>query len=45
MDGTVFIRVAGVLTDALAWVSHGEKEKAWDFSAGAGYEEVWAGEE
>ncbi|KAJ7274660.1 hypothetical protein C8J57DRAFT_1177587 [Mycena rebaudengoi] len=31
MDGTVFIRVAGVLTDALAWVSHGEEGEGVGF--------------
>jgi hypothetical protein len=45
LDGTLFIRVAGVLSDALGWVSHGEKEKDWDLGPGIGYDEVWAGEE
>ncbi|KAJ7926832.1 hypothetical protein B0H13DRAFT_2265767 [Mycena leptocephala] len=38
LDGTLFIRVAGVLTSALGWVAHGDKEKSWDFS-GIGWEE------
>ncbi|KAF7292075.1 hypothetical protein MIND_01233700 [Mycena indigotica] len=31
VDGTLFIRLASVMTDALGWVSHGEPENAWDF--------------
>ncbi|KAF7309250.1 hypothetical protein MIND_00295300 [Mycena indigotica] len=31
VDGTVFIRIAAVLTNQLGWVSHGDAEKPWDF--------------
>lgn len=41
LDGTLFIRVAGVLTDSLGWVAHGEKDRFWDFS-GIGWEEAWS---
>lgn len=41
LDGTLFIRVAGVLTDGLGWVAHGEKEAFWDLS-GLGWEEAWS---
>ncbi|KAJ7927733.1 hypothetical protein B0H13DRAFT_1861187 [Mycena leptocephala] len=40
MDGTLFIRVAGVLMDALGWVAHGDKQRPWDF-LGVGWEEPW----
>ncbi|KAJ6474833.1 hypothetical protein C8R45DRAFT_1159993 [Mycena sanguinolenta] len=39
LDGTMFIRVAGVLSDAVGWVAHGEEEVFWDF--GGGWEEAW----
>ncbi|KAJ7446126.1 hypothetical protein FB451DRAFT_1538041 [Mycena latifolia] len=41
LDGTLFIRVAGVLTEALGWVDHGGKEGSWDFS-GIGWDEAWS---
>ncbi|KAJ7689939.1 hypothetical protein B0H17DRAFT_1160060 [Mycena rosella] len=41
LDGTLFIRVAGVLTDALGWVAHGEEARAWEFS-GIGWEDTWS---
>ncbi|KAJ7022471.1 hypothetical protein C8F04DRAFT_1048986 [Mycena alexandri] len=41
LDGTLFIRVAGKLTDAVGWVANGEKERFWDFG-GIGWEEAWA---
>ncbi|KAJ7191212.1 hypothetical protein GGX14DRAFT_481763 [Mycena pura] len=40
LDGTVFVRIAGVLTDALGWVAHGEKAHFWDFRGG--WEEAWS---
>lgn len=40
LDGTLFIRVAGILTDAVGWVAHGDTERFWDFS-GIGWEEAW----
>ncbi|KAJ7258396.1 hypothetical protein B0H12DRAFT_1109821 [Mycena haematopus] len=39
LDGTLFVRVAGVLTDAVGWVAHGEEEVFWDFRGG--WEEAW----
>ncbi|KAJ7435504.1 hypothetical protein FB451DRAFT_1194566 [Mycena latifolia] len=41
LDGTLFIRVAGVLTESLGWVDHGEKQGSWDFS-GIGWDEAWS---
>ncbi|KAJ7726744.1 hypothetical protein B0H16DRAFT_262936 [Mycena metata] len=41
LDGTLFIRVAGKLTDAVGWVANEEKERFWDFG-GIGWEEAWA---
>ncbi|KAJ7214072.1 hypothetical protein GGX14DRAFT_618266 [Mycena pura] len=40
LDGTLFVRVAGALTDALGWVAHGDRERSWDFS-GIGWDEAW----
>ncbi|KAJ7034630.1 hypothetical protein C8F04DRAFT_1101623 [Mycena alexandri] len=36
LDGTLFVRVAGTMTNAVGWVTHGENERFWDFS---GWEE------
>ncbi|KAF7372893.1 P-loop containing nucleoside triphosphate hydrolase protein [Mycena sanguinolenta] len=44
LDGTLFIRVAGVLTSALGWVAHGDQEGSWD-SSGLGWEEAWSKED
>ncbi|KAJ7122352.1 hypothetical protein C8R44DRAFT_876649 [Mycena epipterygia] len=44
MDGTVFVRAAGVLTDALGWVAYGGKEGDWDRSA-LGWDAAWEGED
>ncbi|TRM68879.1 hypothetical protein BD626DRAFT_624338 [Schizophyllum amplum] len=41
VDGTVFVRAATVLIDALGWVSKGEEEREWDRSA-LGWGEAWA---
>ncbi|KAL1743527.1 hypothetical protein HDZ31DRAFT_40690 [Schizophyllum fasciatum] len=41
VDGTVFVRAATVLIDSLGWVSKGEKERGWDFSA-VGWGTAWA---
>ncbi|KAJ6478975.1 hypothetical protein C8R45DRAFT_1156409 [Mycena sanguinolenta] len=41
LDGTLFVRVAGVLTDAIGWVSHGEEQAFWDFRGA--WEESWEG--
>ncbi|KAJ6524150.1 hypothetical protein B0H19DRAFT_972283 [Mycena capillaripes] len=43
LDGTLFVRVAGVLTDAVGWVAHEEKEKFWDFRGG--WDEAWDDED
>ncbi|KAF7797441.1 hypothetical protein EIP86_008636 [Pleurotus ostreatoroseus] len=40
MDGTIFIRAAGVVMDTLGWVSHGQKEGHWDRSA-LGWDDAW----
>lgn len=43
MDGTIFIRAAGVVMDVLGWVSHGQEEGTWDRS-GLGWDDAWKGE-
>ncbi|EGO22537.1 hypothetical protein SERLADRAFT_451376 [Serpula lacrymans var. lacrymans S7.9] len=40
LDGTVFVRAAGVIMDTLGWVSHGEGAGKWDYS-GLGWEDAW----
>ncbi|KDR68431.1 hypothetical protein GALMADRAFT_257159 [Galerina marginata CBS 339.88] len=40
VDGTVFVRAAGILMDTLGWVSHGQKEGEWDRSA-LGWDAAW----
>lgn len=40
VDGTVFIRGAGLLMDALGWCREGQEEGSWEFSP-IGYDEVW----
>ncbi|KAF8209418.1 hypothetical protein K438DRAFT_1711712 [Mycena galopus ATCC 62051] len=44
LDGTVFIRAAGVMCQALGWVIAGEEGVDWDRS-GLGWEEAWAGDD
>ncbi|KAK7046390.1 hypothetical protein R3P38DRAFT_2873562 [Favolaschia claudopus] len=44
MDGTVFVRAAGVVTDRLGWVAYGGKEGEWDRSA-LGYDAAWDGDD
>lgn len=39
-DGTIFIRGAGLVMDALGWCREGQKEGSWEFSP-IGYDEVW----
>jgi hypothetical protein len=41
LDGSMFIRAAGMVTDALGWVAFGEEERKWDFS-GVGWDDAWA---
>ncbi|KAJ7751458.1 hypothetical protein B0H16DRAFT_1548547 [Mycena metata] len=40
MDGTIFVRAAGVVSDTLGWVAWGEKEGEWDRSA-LGWDAAW----
>ncbi|KAJ7636509.1 hypothetical protein FB45DRAFT_828755 [Roridomyces roridus] len=40
LDGSVFVRAAGVMTKALGWVGYGEKEGDWDRSA-LGWDAAW----
>lgn len=40
LDGTIFVRAAGVVMNALGWVSHGQKEGNWDRSA-LGWDAAW----
>ncbi|KAJ7662537.1 hypothetical protein DFH06DRAFT_1324907 [Mycena polygramma] len=44
MDGTVFVRAAGVMSDTLGWVAYGGEEGHWDMSA-LGWDAAWEGEE
>lgn len=41
MDGSIFVRAAGMLMDSLGWVNHGQSAKGWDRSA-LGWDEAWA---
>ncbi|EJU04191.1 hypothetical protein DACRYDRAFT_20805 [Dacryopinax primogenitus] len=40
LDGSVFVRAAGVLMDTLGWVDYGQKEGDWDRSA-LGWDDAW----
>ncbi|KAH9936261.1 uncharacterized protein B0H18DRAFT_1113678 [Fomitopsis serialis] len=40
LDGTIFVRAAGVVMDTLGWVTHGQPAGKWDFSA-HGWDEAW----
>ncbi|KZO98841.1 hypothetical protein CALVIDRAFT_511677 [Calocera viscosa TUFC12733] len=40
LDGTAFVRAAGVLMDTLGWVEYGQKEGEWDRSA-LGWDGAW----
>jgi len=40
VDGTLFIRTAGVVMDTLGWVDWGQAEGKWDSSA-LGWEDAW----
>ena len=42
VDGTVFVKAAGVLMDTLGWVSHGQTAGNWDRSA-LGWDDAWKG--
>lgn len=40
MDGTIFVRAAGMLSGTLGWVAYGEKGREWDRS-GLGWDAAW----
>ena len=40
VDGTIFVRAAGVLMDTLGWVTHGQVKGGWDRSA-LGWDDAW----
>lgn len=44
MDGTIFVRAAGVVMDTMGWVTHGQKEGSWDRSA-LGWDDAWKGDD
>lgn len=43
MDGSIFVRDAGVVMYQLGWVTHGQQAGKWDFS-GLGWEDAWKNE-
>ncbi|KAK7033555.1 hypothetical protein VNI00_012779 [Paramarasmius palmivorus] len=44
VDGSLFVRAAGVLMDYMGWTTHGQVAGNWDRSA-LGWEEAWLDEE
>ncbi|KAH7923708.1 hypothetical protein BV22DRAFT_1014899 [Leucogyrophana mollusca] len=40
IDGSIFVRAAGVVMSTLGWVSHGEPAGKWDTS-GLGWDDAW----
>jgi hypothetical protein len=40
LDGTLFVRAAGVVMDTLGWVTHGDNPGNWD-SSGLGWDGAW----
>ncbi|TFY69556.1 hypothetical protein EVJ58_g339 [Rhodofomes roseus] len=40
VDGTIFVRAAGIVMDTLGWVTHGQPAGKWDFSA-HGWDDAW----
>lgn len=45
LDGSVFVRAAGILMDYMGWVTHGQSAREdWDRSA-LGWDEAWLGED
>jgi len=40
MDGTIFVRAAGLVLENLRWVNYGQKEGEWDRSA-LGWDAAW----
>ncbi|KII86089.1 hypothetical protein PLICRDRAFT_115034 [Plicaturopsis crispa FD-325 SS-3] len=43
LDGTMFVRAAGVILDLMGWVAHGQPAGLWDRS-GLGWDEAWTHE-
>jgi hypothetical protein len=44
LDGTLFVRAAGLVLDVLGWADHGDKKGEWDRSA-LGWDGAWEGED
>lgn len=44
VDGTIFVRAAGVVMDTLGWVNYGQKVGSWDRSA-LGWGDAWKNED
>jgi hypothetical protein len=44
MDGTMFVRAAGLVSVVLEWVAYGGKEGDWDMNA-LGWDAAWEGED
>ncbi|KAJ6549818.1 hypothetical protein B0H19DRAFT_1378617 [Mycena capillaripes] len=42
MDGTVFVRAAGVVSSVLGWVAYGDKQGDWVRRGGLGWDAAWA---
>lgn len=40
VDGTLFVRAAGIMMDTLGWSGHGQQEGEWDSSA-LGWDAAW----
>ncbi|KAF8126231.1 hypothetical protein K438DRAFT_1890805 [Mycena galopus ATCC 62051] len=40
MDGTIFVRAAGVVSDTMGWIAYGGKDGEWDRSA-LGWDAAW----
>lgn len=40
MDGSIFVRAAGMLLNSMGWVNYGQEAKEWDRSA-LGWDEAW----
>ncbi|KAH9940616.1 hypothetical protein B0H21DRAFT_574991 [Amylocystis lapponica] len=38
LDGTLFVRVAGLTADRLGWIREGEEKKGWDFASDGFFE-------
>ncbi|KAF9532871.1 hypothetical protein CPB83DRAFT_846517 [Crepidotus variabilis] len=44
LDGTIFVRAAGLVLNTLGWCAHGQKQGKWDYSA-LGWDEAWDNED